>query len=133
MAYGYANNNDLSVFDRIADHVREEAAKLGVWGVFAMADIHQKIIRFAHINTEHSIDEDAEGVYNILVISLIEVGMVVTYRTHTGYYSTKIIGEFPRKGGRLSENGAFAYAFSGGAQDADDLLMREAEQFHKAL
>lgn len=130
MAFMYLTDDEI--FHRIVAHVREEAAKMGIRGVFAMADITRATIRVAWVGTTHPIDQDADGRYNILAIVLAKIGMVMAYGKHTGN-PTDIVGEVPYKGGRLSENKCFGYAFSGAAEEVDDQLMQKAEVFHKTL
>lgn len=122
-------------FDHIARWVAQECRQRGFIGVFAMSQLDSDVILWTAVSETGVLKlnrPDGKQDSNSLANCLIKIAMVIAHRRHTGG-ETNIKGEVPWPGGRISEDGQFAYAFSGATSEEDDQLMQEAELIHKSL
>jgi hypothetical protein len=126
------------VFFRVGARIVEECGRRGIQGTFAMVDLvtayTRSQIRWMMVGTISPLKLNRPGKEdsNSLAIVLTKLAMVIAHQCHTGV-EAPLKGEVPWKGGRISEDREFGYAFSGGTADEDDELMQLAEEFHKSL
>lgn len=127
---------DSKVFKAVAEHVAEEACKRSLSGMFVMADLGQpeNLAFFSHINRPTCLRIGVEGKrdINFLAVAFSKLAGVVAHSKDTGE-ETQIFGEVPYKGGHLSEDEQFVYAFSGASAEEDLELAKSAEAFHGSL
>jgi hypothetical protein len=123
------------LFVAVRDYVIEECAKRGIDGVFAMCEIASPVskVYYACVQRDSPLDNASDGrFYNLAAIAWSKISVVVSHRVPSGGYS-KYEGETNYRGGILSKDGRFAYAFSGATEDQDVEIAKVAYNFHKAL
>lgn len=119
-------------FDLIAAYVLKECRKRNVSGVFVMTQRDSGIIYWTLVLRETPMRFQESGRdANILAVALMKLATVIARGKNTGIDPTILYGEVESKGGRLSADGKFCYAFSG--SPLDDELMELAEEYHKSL
>ena len=129
---------DDDTFERIAARIVEECGRRGIQGTFAMVELStpysRSTIRWQLVLMESvlRLNRPSKQDSNSLAIVLAKLAMVIAHMENTGG-ETNIRGEVPWKGGRISADRKFGYAFSGGTQEEDDELMQFAGLFHASL
>jgi hypothetical protein len=124
------------VFDSIKDMIEDLARKLEVSGVLVVTDLTKNVIMYANISgistpaSETPTDNDT-------AIALAMTGSVIKYRRNTPTLPL-LEGEIGYEGGIISQDGEFAYAFSGARtskgesdEEKNAYFASIAEQAHK--
>lgn len=124
------------VFIAVANHVREEARKKLLSGVFVMADVGVSpgVVYYEYICRVSSrrVGVDGKRDVNFLAVAMSKLAVMVADGVDSGH-DTGIFGEVAYKGGHISEDENTMYVFSGATQDEDLELVLLAEEFHRSL
>jgi hypothetical protein len=123
------------LFRAVCQHVKEECERRGIDGVFAMGQITSPMTRafYEFIRRDTPLDHATNGrFYNLAAIALSKMSVVIAWGHPSGGES-KYEGETSYRGGIPSEDGRFAYAFSGATEDEDVQVAQSAYEFHKSL
>lgn len=119
------------VFAVIHREVEKQAKELGVGGFMVVADRITGVMMYGYVNNVGGpVLWDTDGSYNVVAIAFTKIGMVLAHLRDTGDTTGLVEGEVPWKGGQLSDDAEFAYAFSGAKQEQDHELMLTAENAH---
>jgi hypothetical protein len=123
------------LFRAVCQHVKEECARRGIDGVFAMGEVKSPMTKayYEFIRRDTPLDHSSDGrFYNLAAIALSKMSVVVAWGRPSGGESN-YEGETSYRGGIPSEDGKFAYAFSGASEDEDVQVAQSAYEFHKSL
>lgn len=123
------------LFVVIRNYVIDECAKRGIDGVFAMCEVTSPVTKayYAFVRRETPLEHASDGgFYNLAAIALSKISVVLAWGIPSGGGS-KYEGETHYRGGILSPEGRFAYAFSGATEYQDVEIATLAGEFHRSL